>query len=150
MSEKQTTCACCHPTSADNIIYSDKVILSHVADINIPGYLIVAIKRHIEEWSELENEEAAQLMQVIQKTTKLLETIDEVERVYVCAFAELTRHLHLHIFPRYRNMLELADGILDGPMIFKKAREQYACKAPLVNPTIDEIITTLKNKLSFY
>ena len=83
------------------------------------------------------------------QAAKTLETLNEVERVYICVFAEQTKHLHVHILPRYRWLLELDDvftnNMPDGPKIFSRARECYLKElASLENPSLLKVVAILK------
>ncbi|WP_371364520.1 hypothetical protein SRRS_52020 [Sporomusa rhizae] len=88
------------------IIYKDDyIVLHHCIDINIPGYLIISPLRHVESFSDLNQTEILQMGTIMKLAVTALEQVDGVEKVYIANFGEETTHFHMHIFPRYKWML---------------------------------------------
>ncbi len=91
----------------DGIIYeNDNVVICHNLEHNIPGYLLLFPKQHRENIHDLTNEEATAIITMQQQCSRILSQLAGVERVYICSLGEVTRHVHFHIFPRYKWMLE--------------------------------------------
>jgi diadenosine tetraphosphate (Ap4A) HIT family hydrolase len=66
----------------------------------IPGYLIVTPKLPTASLSELERGALASLGPMLAAATRAIEVVIRPERVYCALFAEETRSVHFHLFPR--------------------------------------------------
>lgn len=95
------------------------------------------------------------------KTIKLavaaLERIDDVEKVYIAGFGEGATHFHIHIFPKYKWMLNYpasdicTENKLDGAKLFSFCRQRYKTNAEyLKNPAILAVVNSIQNYLSYY
>jgi len=130
-------CLTCSIVKADilpigGIIYKDDyVVLHHCIDINIPGYLILSPLRHVESYSDLNQMEIQHIGIIMKFGVTALEKMNGVEKVYVANFGEETTHFHMHIFPRYKWMLnDLSENIytdnkVDGAKLFCFCRKHY-------------------------
>jgi diadenosine tetraphosphate (Ap4A) HIT family hydrolase len=114
------------------VIYKDDyIVLHHCVDVNIPGYLILSPLRHVESYSDLNEAEILQIGIIIKLAVTALEKIDGMEKVYIANFGEQTTHFHMHIFPRYKWMLQqctddiYTDNKVDGPKLLSCWRKQY-------------------------
>ena len=69
---------------------------------SLPGWLIVAARRHVESLHELEPEEAEPLGGLLRAASVALQEIVGCEKTYVMLFAEHPRypHVHFHVVPR--------------------------------------------------
>jgi diadenosine tetraphosphate (Ap4A) HIT family hydrolase len=69
---------------------------------SLPGWLVVALRRHVEAVDELTPEEAEALGPIIRAASVALKQSVGCEKTYVVLFTEHPRypHLHLHIVPR--------------------------------------------------
>lgn len=75
------------------------------------GWLIVKPHRHVESLGELSPAEAVALGPLLRRLTRAVERALNAERVYVCTFGEMVRHVHLHVVPRTAEMPP------EGPML---------------------------------
>ncbi|MFN7132317.1 MAG: HIT family protein [Myxococcales bacterium] len=66
----------------------------------VPGWLIVAPERHVEQLDALEDAEAAALGPLLKKVGAALRLASGAEKLYVSVFAELVAHLHVHVIAR--------------------------------------------------
>ena len=68
----------------------------------LPGWLVVAPRRHVESLGELTRAEAAMLGELLRAGTRALGDVVASARTYVVLFAEQPRyhHLHVHVVPR--------------------------------------------------
>jgi len=113
-------------------IYSGKhIIISHCRDCDIPGYMIISLKRDIRRLAELSAEESAELMSGLAFTERALNTLFSPEKIYIMRISELNHELHFHVFPRYASVTKLYlaehnEHIIDGPFFFSWARKKFS------------------------
>jgi diadenosine tetraphosphate (Ap4A) HIT family hydrolase len=131
------------------IIYKDDhVILHHCIDINIPGYLIISPLIHVEAYSDLHETEILHMGIITKLAVATLKKLDGVEKVYVANFGEETAHFHMHIFPRYKWMLNYSaediytDHKLDGARLLSFCRRQHKIMPDLMQN--NDIIAVIK------
>ncbi|MHB8421453.1 MAG: HIT family protein [Leptospirales bacterium] len=125
-------CAVCVIVESDQsglMVYrNSSVVLYHVQDVDLPGYLILSLVRHAESLASLTMEEVFSLAMVQQTAVKFLQELPDVRKVYLSSFGEVCPHLHVHLFPRTEEMLRNAaswtDGLPDGPVIFDLYRKK--------------------------
>lgn len=65
------------------------------------GYLLIETKRHIQEFTEMNESEALALGELIAAGTKLIKEKMGAEHVYLFRINDKVPHLHLHLVPRY-------------------------------------------------
>lgn len=135
------------------IVYkNDNIAVCHNLEHLIPGYLLLFPIRHVESYHELTFDEAADLSLVMRKVVALLSEIEGVERVYINSFGEETRHLHFHLFPRYKWMLDNSDilqnGKIDAIQIFDKLRkEMYVGRSKMETSEILNVTRHIREEL---
>ncbi len=66
-----------------------------------PGHLMVEAKRHVVSFGELDENEAAEVGQLIARGSKALSERFAAEHVYVFTIGHMVPHLHVHVVPRY-------------------------------------------------
>ena len=157
MSLITTNCICCQIAKQQvippgNIIYSNEnVILTHNLDVKIPGYLILFPRRHVEFYHDLSNEEREKLSSIMQSCSKVLTSLDEVERMYIVSLGEETRHVHFHLFPRYTWMLKESyskQNKVDAAELFSQARKQlHVNREDMEDASILSVIDYIKKAL---
>jgi diadenosine tetraphosphate (Ap4A) HIT family hydrolase len=69
---------------------------------SLPGWLVLALRRHAEALDELTAKEAASLGPLLRAASAALKRAVGCEKTYVMLFAEHARyaHVHLHVVPR--------------------------------------------------
>jgi diadenosine tetraphosphate (Ap4A) HIT family hydrolase len=69
---------------------------------SLPGWLVVAARRHVESLAELTPDEAVGLGRILHAASVALEQVVACAKTYVILFAEHPRypHVHLHVVPR--------------------------------------------------
>ena len=76
----------------------------------VAGWLLMQVKRHIGDSSELNAAEAASFGPVLQRTTSVVRDVTGALRVYLGSLNEGTPHFHTHILPRLADMPNGAIG----------------------------------------
>lgn len=88
-------------------------LLEHaIGPVPLKGWLILKPKRHVEHLAALNPDETQSLGPLIAKVSRALMNALEPERVYLCSFGEVVKHVHLYFVPRYKNMPPSGPGIL--------------------------------------
>jgi diadenosine tetraphosphate (Ap4A) HIT family hydrolase len=97
----------------------------------IPGYLIVTPKLPTASLSELERGALVSLGPTLAAATRAIEVVVRPERVYCALFAEETRSIHFHLFPRTSWLLSQyaavhpTDREISGPLLLDWARRTF-------------------------
>lgn len=97
----------------------------------IPGYLIVTPQPPAASLSELDRGALAFLGPTLAVATRAIEVVIRPERVYCALFAEATRSIHFHLFPRTGWLLSQygaahpADREISGPQLLDWARRTF-------------------------
>lgn len=65
------------------------------------GHLIIEPKRHITDFSELNDVEAEALGFLIRKGSQIIKSLLKAEHVYLFRINDKVAHLHFHLVPRY-------------------------------------------------
>lgn len=76
----------------------------------VAGWLLMQVKRHIGDSSELNAAEAASFGPVLQRTSGVVREVTGALRVYLGPLNEGTPHFHTHILPRLPEMPNGAIG----------------------------------------
>ena len=97
------------------ILRTDLWIVRHHPDpAPLIGWLLLDAKRHITGPIDFNNAEAESWGLIVQKTSTLIKSLTKCDRVYLIAFGEGAKHLHLHLIPRYeKNVLTKSWSIAD-------------------------------------
>jgi len=87
-------------------IYEDELwVVDHsISPVALRGWLIVKPRRHVENFGELTDAEAARFGSISRSAAAAVQDALGAERVYVCSFGEEWRHVHIHVVPRYSGM----------------------------------------------
>lgn len=78
----------------------DSWVAGTLPGLEIPGWIVLALRRHAIEAAPLTAGEAADLGQAIGRVSAAVESVTGAERVYLQAYGELERHWHLLISAR--------------------------------------------------
>jgi len=88
-------------------------LLEHaISPVPLKGWLILKPKRHVEHLAALTPGESQTLGPLIAKVSRAMEQALRPERVYVCSFGEVVKHVHFYFVPRYPSMPPSGPGIL--------------------------------------
>ena len=88
-------------------------LLEHaISPVPLRGWLILKPERHVEDLAALNQAEARALGPLIEKVSKAMMKALGPERVYLCSFGEVVRHVHLYFVPRYPDMPPVGPSIL--------------------------------------
>ena len=93
---------------------NENFTLSQDWELPIEGFLIVSPKRHIEKLCELTDIERNEMLDIVNKTIKILRENSICDRFEIIFEEKENRHLHVWIMPRHKWMSELVDDIIDN------------------------------------
>jgi diadenosine tetraphosphate (Ap4A) HIT family hydrolase len=66
----------------------------------VPGWMIVAPHRHVEQLDALPAEAVAELGPLLARVAAALRAATPTARIYVCTWNEMLSHLHVHVIAR--------------------------------------------------
>jgi len=96
-------------TPLPRVVFEDQdFLVKHVKQREAPegsaylGWMRITLKRHVESWSELSQEESRSLGDIARRVVRALETLEGVVKVYTFVLGDQVPHFHIHVFPRYR------------------------------------------------
>jgi diadenosine tetraphosphate (Ap4A) HIT family hydrolase len=102
----------------------------------VPGWIIVAPLRHVEQVDALGPDEQAELGPLIARVADALRAATPTARVYVCAWGEMLAHLHIHVIARPPDLPPERRGarlfLEDAPTDPAVARAAHALAASVV------------------
>ncbi len=88
-------------------------LLEHaISPVLLKGWLILKPERHVEHLAALNEREARALGPLIEKVSRAMMKALDPDRVYVCSFGEVVKHVHFYFLPRYPNMPPAGPSIL--------------------------------------
>src|SRR3954454_23721394 len=93
-------------TSDAGIVYQDDLWLVRTISPTpaVAGWLLLQVKRHIGDSSELNEAEAASFGPLLQHTSSAVREATGAVRIYLGSLNEGTPHFHTHILPRLPEM----------------------------------------------
>lgn len=103
-------------------------------DPRVPGHTIVVWKRHVHDFSELDDRETARLFLICRDVARALRTaLTDVERVYQVTMCDgPINHLHVQLIPRYagtpigsQRLIDPRGPVLDGDRLAGAIRGAY-------------------------
>ena len=102
---------------------NEKFTLSQDWELPIQGFFVVAPKRCIEKFEQLNKEEKIEIFEIVDKTIKILRENNICDRFNVVFEEKENRHFHIWIMPRYKWMSDLFGDIIgDIGKIFEYAK----------------------------
>src|SRR5438309_11619359 len=125
------TPASAEPIAKRNIFVNAHFHIEPCASCPIPGYLIVSPRVPVSSLAELSPDAQAALGATLVAATRTIEAVVQPQRVYCALFAEETRSVHFHLFPRSDWVLSQhasahpADLEISGPRLLDWARRTF-------------------------
>jgi diadenosine tetraphosphate (Ap4A) HIT family hydrolase len=114
--------------SWQRVVVTDHWRATHAFNTSLPGWLVVAPRRHVLSLADLEPDEAATLGPLLAVLTRALQQTTGCLKTYVMLFAEAEgyEHLHFHVVPRQPDQPETERG----PQIFARLGRPEAERVP--------------------
>ena len=92
-----------------------------VSPAEAPGFLILQPLRHVEHITELTTGEAASLGPLLSGVTRALMRVVAPQKVYVCSFGSVVKHVHFYLIPQMPGMPNA------GELLDELAAGRWAC-----------------------
>ncbi len=91
-----------------------------------PGRVIVACKKHVDDITELTQDERAQYMEDINKVAVAIHKLFGPDKVNFGAYGDTMHHLHVHIVPKYKDQYEWGGVFAMNPHETELTDAEYA------------------------
>ncbi len=112
---------------------NDYFRVEHCLDSEIPGYCILFPKKTVDSFAELDELAQQDFAKTLGLIQRAINATVAPERIYTLVFAEILPTLHVHIFPRTKDMLaqyQARNAInpevgVSGAYLFEWARAHY-------------------------
>ena len=119
------SCEICERESADEepaggwVLRTDLWSVCVGPGFEVPGWLFVELRRHVDGPMGMDDAEAAELGGLIRDLTVAIQSATGAERVYLMAYGEMYPHFHVLLAPR----MPFAPDDEKGPALFGKRGE---------------------------
>src|SRR5437764_7535304 len=125
------------PIAKRNTFMNAHFRIEPCASCPIPGYLIVSPRVQVSSLAELSPDAQAALGATFVAATRTIEAVVHPQRVYCALFAEETRSVHFHLFPRSEWLLlsysraHPEDTEISGPRLMDWHAEGFRIQLPV-------------------
>jgi diadenosine tetraphosphate (Ap4A) HIT family hydrolase len=101
----------------DRILRTPAWDIAHCDGTDLPGWLVLVVRRHITTLADLSADEAAELGPLIQHVSEAVQQTVGCPKTYLVQFADHPDHphVHLHVIPRAADL----PSDRRGPAVFK-------------------------------
>lgn len=131
--------------SPGSLIYDSKYwIVDHAYPTQLPGWIVIILRRHAQALHELTKEEFLELAKLQEAITKLLYKEFNCEKEYIACFSEAKhfQHVHFHVIPKQKDLpIEFK-----GPKIFSMLKNEKVSSS--IKNKIIEISEKLNEELN--
>lgn len=135
-------------TPPAGIIYQNKhFTVMQDFELPIDGFIIISSNKHIEQLSELTEDERLDLMNIINKTLNILKEHAVAKEYNIILEEKQSYHFHVWLMPRHKWMIEKFGKVLKNLAAIQK----YALENLKTPENINKIVKTcevLKNELN--
>jgi diadenosine tetraphosphate (Ap4A) HIT family hydrolase len=116
----------------------------HSYNTALPGWLVLAARRHIEAIDELTDDEAAELGRLLRRVSAALKEVTGCVKTYVMQFAEAAEHphVHFHVVPRMADAPEERRSV--GSILYLNVAEEECVPEERMNAIADRIRSALE------
>ncbi|KMK77394.1 HIT family protein [Alkalihalobacillus pseudalcaliphilus] len=138
------SCLICQKHDELNVglIETEHWLLTHGPfESQILGYVYLEPRRHLENWSEMTQQEVSEMGIQIQRVEKALNNLLPLQRLYSLTISEAVSHIHVHLIPR----LDGQDK--KGLPLIEKATQQKTDKRNINEQEFNQFLQRLKEEL---
>ena len=109
------------------LAYDDEnFIISQDWELPIEGFMILSPKRHVENLSELTKNEKNMMIDLIDKTIRIMKDNDICDKFDVIFEEKENRHFHVWILPRHKWMSEMFSDVTGNLLaLFNYAKNNF-------------------------
>ena len=140
------------PIAKRNTFMNAHFRIEPCASCPIPGYLIVSPRVPVSSLAELSPDAQSALGATLVAATRAVEAVVHPQRVYCALFAEETRSVHFHLFPRSEWLLlsysraHPENTEISGPRLMDWARRTF--RKPITGMHSDETFEKIRTRLT--
>jgi diadenosine tetraphosphate (Ap4A) HIT family hydrolase len=82
------------------VYQDDRWVLGVLSGLEVPGWLVLALRRHAVEATGMDDEEAKAFGPLVAYLTEAMRTATKAERIYLLSYGENAAHWHVLLSPR--------------------------------------------------
>lgn len=148
--EKQVECLSCAIAKGEiarqdgSIATTDYFNAHQDFEIPIPGFVILASRRHVKSIDDFTEEEKIDFINFLVKIRRSMRKVLGTQTVYLVQEEDTPDHFHIWLFPRYEWMDRIGKKVQSIRPIMEYAREKLKTLENL------EKVTDAKNRLKSY
>ena len=131
-------CSVCTQKESHILVLSEHALVSVSPQGVRPGHLLVASRRHVESFAELNDAEVYGLMRVLAETVIVAERVMRAERYHILRIGDKAPHLHFHLIPRMTGDEKL------GPFVFGERGWAGSVARPISDQDLEAFIRSFK------
>lgn len=147
---EEIDCIGCHHSALGDAVKGALVVtdLFHAHqdhEIPIPGFIILATRRHIGRIDEMTDEEATEFMSLVRRIRHAMRTALGIHEVYLVQEEDTDDHFHLWLLPRYdwmKDETKFGHKVSSARPVLEYARTTM--KTPENIAAVDAAIATLR------
>ena len=111
---------------SDLIIKEYSLWIAELSDSPTPiGWIYIILKRHIENFEDLTDEELIELKKIIKELKKMLIKSFNPDMFNVMQLGNTGKHLHFHLVPRYKKKVKFTGRDFSDPDFGKMLVDRY-------------------------
>jgi diadenosine tetraphosphate (Ap4A) HIT family hydrolase len=76
-----------------------------------PGYLRVVLTRHVQEMTDLEQEEAEQVLHAVLACERAIRSTMQCDKINLASLGNQVPHLHWHVIPRFTDDAHFPEAV---------------------------------------
>lgn len=123
--------------SLPTVLISKFWIAAPCIDTDVPGYLVLRAKDAYQHIADTPVQLQSELGVILGNLESAIGKVTGAQHVYIARFSEASASLHFHLFPRtapiasqFLRESPLANGDVNGPLLFDWARRKYHVDHP--------------------
>jgi diadenosine tetraphosphate (Ap4A) HIT family hydrolase len=120
-----------------SVINTEYFDVSQDFEVPIPGFMIIATKRHLSSVDQFTDEEAAEFTRILQETRRLQREVLGIESVYIHQEEDTSDHFHVWMLPRHEWMLQFGRKVESMRPIMDYARKNLKTEENLALLDVD-------------
>lgn len=132
-------------TPVGGVVYQDAywMLFLRSQPLLVPGQGFIVLKRHCEHLTELTPAELASLGPMMQRTHQALDQVLKPAKVHFGLYAEVVKHIHLHVLPR---MPEMPIGNIPVTLLggWYELLKQLHLKRPFTDEAVADVAQRLR------
>lgn len=135
-------CILCNEDGGEVIIRNTLFRIVYVVDENYPGFVRLILNEHVQEQSDLNDDNSICVFKVLAAIERIIRNIYNPDKINLASLGNVVPHLHWHIIPRYKN-----DTHFPNPIWGEITNPEYISNKANLK---DSLFTHLKDAFKHY